>query len=61
MSKKKELDPRIRDAVCARYGGFENATVAQIMSTWLLIDPAVRKEILTKKKGDANAGGTRSK
>ncbi len=61
MSKKKEQDPRIRAAVCDRFGGFEKATAAQIMSAWLLIDPAVRKTILSKKQGGANAGRTGSR
>lgn len=61
MSKKKEVALRIREAVCARYGGFENTTAAQIKAAWDLIDPAERKTILSKKQGGADASSTGSK
>lgn len=64
MSKKRKLDPKVREAVCTRFGGFEKATDDQIMVIWGQLDDATKKEALanaSQPKGDADAGSTGSK
>ena len=59
--KKRQLDPKIRQMVCANHGGFDKASDDAILSIWNSLDEATKKRYAEEMTADSLDGVPKSK